>query len=212
MIPYTPPKPATSLPLIDISRAPAAVAWEIHKACRDTGFFYVVNHRIPEEVLGAQLDWARRFFALDAADKNAISFDRSPRRMGFEPMRRQVLDEGSAPDLKESFMYSAPPPKGAVAGDVGEDRAVALAEVVALVAVVVAGQRGQLAPSGTTETPADAGAQLVVELLGELGAHRQRRRRTDEECRDGDEQHRDRDQAGGERARSEEHTSELQSH
>ena len=62
-------------------------------------------------MLNAQLEWAARFFALPVAQKLAISFDQSSRRMGYEPMLRQVLDEGSAPDLKESFMCQTPPPR-----------------------------------------------------------------------------------------------------
>jgi isopenicillin N synthase-like dioxygenase len=53
MIVYTPPKPAEFIPVIDLapsfngdSSACKAVAWEIHKAARDTGFFYISGHGI----------------------------------------------------------------------------------------------------------------------------------------------------------------------
>lgn len=117
MILYTPPKPAETIPVVDLGISDLRkVAWEIHKACRDTGFFYVANHGIPQAVAEAQLAWAARFFALPPERKQAISFDKSPRRMGYEPMQRQVLDEGSAPDLKESFMYLAAPPQADMPG------------------------------------------------------------------------------------------------
>ncbi|MCT7341169.1 2-oxoglutarate and iron-dependent oxygenase domain-containing protein [Pseudomonas aeruginosa] len=44
------------------AEAKRAVAWEIHKACRDIGFFYIKNHGIPEGMLQAQIECARRFF------------------------------------------------------------------------------------------------------------------------------------------------------
>jgi isopenicillin N synthase-like dioxygenase len=114
MIIYTPPKAATELPVIDLApsfRGPAerqSVAREIHKACRDTGFFYVRNHGIPPELMAAQLDWTARLFALSPDAKQAMDFSQSKRRLGYEPPMRQVLDAGSAPDLKESYMYIAP--------------------------------------------------------------------------------------------------------
>ena len=115
MIIYTPAKPAESIPVIDLAESGSLehrkrIAWEIHKACRDTGFFYVANHGVPNSVLTDQLAWAERFFELPFERKLEINFDQSPRRLGYEPMLRQVLDEGSAPDLKESFMCLALPP------------------------------------------------------------------------------------------------------
>jgi isopenicillin N synthase-like dioxygenase len=115
MITYTPPKPAEHIPIVDLAPSFAddpegkrAVAWEIHKACRDTGFFYVKNHGVPEALCREQLAWTERFFARPADDKLKLDFKASPRRLGYEPFLRQVLDEGSAPDLKESYMYRQP--------------------------------------------------------------------------------------------------------
>ena len=115
MIIYTPPKPADELPIIDLTNAfsggeqrAKAVAWEIHKACRETGFFYVSNHGVSKELMDLQLAWTSRLFDLPMDEKMAMDFSRSPRRLGYEPALRQVLDEGSAPDLKESYMYNRP--------------------------------------------------------------------------------------------------------
>jgi isopenicillin N synthase-like dioxygenase len=111
MIVYTPPKPAESIPVIDLSGSFSsklenrkAVAWEIHKACRDTGFFYVKNHGVPDELVSAQLDWTRRFFELPQEAKRAIDIKNSKCMRGFEGMALQTLDAGSPPDLKEGMM------------------------------------------------------------------------------------------------------------
>ena len=79
MLIYTPPAPPDRIPVVDLggsfSPDPAArkaVAWEIHKACRETGFFYVANHRVPRALVDAQFAWAKRFFDLPLAEKNAM--------------------------------------------------------------------------------------------------------------------------------------------
>jgi isopenicillin N synthase-like dioxygenase len=115
MIIYTPPKPADHLPVVDLTNAfsggdksAKAVAWEIHKACRETGFFYVSNHGVSKELMDLQLAWTSHLFDLPMDEKMAMDFSKSPRRLGYEPALRQILDEGSAPDLKESYMYNRP--------------------------------------------------------------------------------------------------------
>jgi isopenicillin N synthase-like dioxygenase len=114
MLLYTPPSAAKSLPVIDISGinsgdavAVDAIAWDIHKACRDIGFFYVSGHGIPREMVDVQFDWARRFFALPAEAKADLSMKRSRSLVGYEPLAGQVLDAGSPPDLKEGYYYTA---------------------------------------------------------------------------------------------------------
>lgn len=114
MIPYTPPKAATSIPLIDLqgSYSPSlgdrkAVAWEIHKACRDTGFFYVKNSSVTPKSMAAHLDLARQFFALPLEEKRKVDVSLSSCTRGWEGMAAQVLDEGSPPDLKEGFLVGA---------------------------------------------------------------------------------------------------------
>lgn len=111
MIVYTPPATATSIPVIDLSQSFSSdlqdrktVAWEVHKAARDTGFFYVSNHGVPEELLANQLECARRFFALPQSEKESIAVSQSACMRGYEPMSIQTLDDGSKPDFKEGFM------------------------------------------------------------------------------------------------------------
>ena len=107
MIVYTPPRVAKSIPVIDL--AGARVPEEIGKACRDTGFFYVANHGVPQALIDAQFDQARRFFELPLERKLAIHMKKSAATAGYEPIEGQVLDsqdadaEKAPPDLKESF-------------------------------------------------------------------------------------------------------------
>lgn len=111
MVIYTPASAAKSIPVIDLAdsfssniEAKKAVAWEVHKACRDTGFFYISNHGVSDALLESQLECARKFFALDAQDKAKLDVAKSASMRGYEPMSSQTLDDGSKPDLKEGFM------------------------------------------------------------------------------------------------------------
>jgi isopenicillin N synthase-like dioxygenase len=107
LIAYTPPRAAKSIPVIDLSGG--NVPWEIHKACRETGFFYVANHGVPQALIDAQFECARRFFALPSEQKLALHMKQSASTAGYEPIGGQTLDSQDAaapkapPDLKESF-------------------------------------------------------------------------------------------------------------
>ncbi len=54
-----------SLPsLPQSSRAKEQVGQQLHRACRDVGFFYVKNHGMPEDLQRGVLSLARTFFHL----------------------------------------------------------------------------------------------------------------------------------------------------
>jgi len=116
MILYTPPAPATSVPVIDlgaswssVARDRDAIANEIHRACRTIGFFYVVGHRVDRSLTERAFAIARSFFDLPMASKMAVDMRKSPTTAGYEPLAAQVLDSqdqnapAAPPDLKESF-------------------------------------------------------------------------------------------------------------
>lgn len=109
MIPYTPARAATSIPVIDLgdsftdADARSAVARDIHRACRETGFFYVSGHGVDSALVEGQIAAAKSFFAMPEAAKRAVERSLSPCWRGYEGMGAQVLDEGSAADHKESF-------------------------------------------------------------------------------------------------------------
>jgi isopenicillin N synthase-like dioxygenase len=99
---------APAIPVLDLASlaAPAAqgaLAAQLRTACLDSGFFRIINHGIAQALLDAQLAWSRRLFALPPAVLAAVSIGHSTGRFGHEPIATQVLDAGSAPDLKESF-------------------------------------------------------------------------------------------------------------
>lgn len=109
MIPYMAPSPARSIPVIDLKADEAAVAREIHKACRTIGFFTVKNHGVDPALMASAFRAAEEFFALPFEEKMALDMKRSPANAGYEPLGAQKLDsqDPDAPaapaDLKEAF-------------------------------------------------------------------------------------------------------------
>lgn len=112
MIAYEPPRAAERIAQVDLTGSfddpaeQARTALEIHRALRETGFFYVTGHGVPQAVQDAQIAQTRAFFAQSEAAKAAVSIENSPARRGYETTGRQVLDAGSAADFKESFMLA----------------------------------------------------------------------------------------------------------
>ena len=101
-----------SLPVIDMAtyragapEARARLIADIADKSRALGFFYLINHGVPETLLADQLDWGRRFFDQPLDDKLALDFRHSPVRRGYEPMALQTLQAGMQPDQKEAFNF-----------------------------------------------------------------------------------------------------------
>ncbi|WP_158601841.1 isopenicillin N synthase family dioxygenase [Pararobbsia silviterrae] len=115
MIPYTPPQSVSALPIVDLSLldesrdARLTLAAQIRDACRNIGFFYVRNHGVPRAVFDTQYALARELFDLPLDVKMEIAQSRSAAKRGYEPAATQRLDDGSPPDLKESFRYGPEP-------------------------------------------------------------------------------------------------------
>jgi isopenicillin N synthase-like dioxygenase len=100
----------SSLPIIDMAtyragapEAKARLVQDIAAVSRELGFFYLVNHGVPDGLLADQLAWGRRFFEQSLEAKMAVDLRLSPVRRGYEPMALQTLQAGMAPDQKEGF-------------------------------------------------------------------------------------------------------------
>jgi isopenicillin N synthase-like dioxygenase len=98
-----------ALPIIDLTplgdgdAGLERVAATIGAACRDVGFFYVVNHGVTRALMGEAFAASRRFFALPLADKQRIAMDVVGGNRGYSALLREALDPAQGPDLKEAF-------------------------------------------------------------------------------------------------------------
>ncbi len=81
----------------------AAVAKAFRAACLDKGFLYIVDHGIPRDMTEAVFAETKRFFALPIEQKMHVDMALSPYHRGYEPLRGQVLESGTPPDVKEGF-------------------------------------------------------------------------------------------------------------
>lgn len=117
MLIYQPPVAPKSIPVVDLSPSFSGglqgiddVARQIHKACREMGFFYVSHHGIDQQVIDAAFEWSARFFNLPASEKKALDMKQSTGAAGYESGKQQ-LDSQTAgadkapPDLKESYQF-----------------------------------------------------------------------------------------------------------
>src|SRR5919106_5558262 len=82
------------------------VADAIGRACREHGFFYVINHGVDEGLQRNLEDLSRRFFAQDLATKMEISMERGGRAWrGYFPVGGELTS--GKPDVKEGIYFGA---------------------------------------------------------------------------------------------------------
>jgi isopenicillin N synthase-like dioxygenase len=98
----------SQIPIIDLDglRAgnPAAlkrIAGEIHRACTTMGFFYVINHGVPQHTIDAVAAAAKTFFAFPAETKKQVAVDK--RHRGFHALGGATMYQATKPDHKEFF-------------------------------------------------------------------------------------------------------------
>ncbi len=97
------------LPIIDLGEgseegaAHAHLAEEIGIACRDVGFFYVVNHGVERALMNEAFAQSHRFFALPLAYKEAIAIETVGGNRGYSGLMHEALDPSRGPDRKEAF-------------------------------------------------------------------------------------------------------------
>ncbi len=105
--------PFDEIPIIDMDgmfSADAAdrqrVADAIGKACRDVGFLYIRNHRIPASAAIGAHDAMARYFALPLAEKMKLDINKLQRHRGYVPLGGLYADPTAEPDLQEGFELS----------------------------------------------------------------------------------------------------------
>jgi isopenicillin N synthase-like dioxygenase len=100
----------TAIPIIDMAPLQGseadrdAVAAAIDVACRDTGFFYVVGHDVPADLVQRVDGLAREFFARPDDEKSAIAMPHGGRAWrGWFPLGGELTS--GVPDRKEGIYF-----------------------------------------------------------------------------------------------------------
>jgi isopenicillin N synthase-like dioxygenase len=96
------------IPIIDFAgvraRDPAALraaARAVHQACAGVGFFYIVGHGVPSNVIETAAQAARRFFAFGPEAKQSVAANANHR--GFHAKGDALMYGASKPDAKEFY-------------------------------------------------------------------------------------------------------------
>jgi isopenicillin N synthase-like dioxygenase len=95
--------PVIDLAAVETDAGLARVASELGAACRDVGFFYVVNHGAPSSLIADAFAVSRAFFALPVAEKLELSMDVVGGNRGYAGFMREALDPAHGRDRKEAF-------------------------------------------------------------------------------------------------------------
>jgi isopenicillin N synthase-like dioxygenase len=92
----------TSIPIVDLTQDKEKVATAVRKACRESGFFYVVNHGVDESLQKRLEDLSRTFFQQDEASKMRIRMALGGKAWrGYFPVGGELTS--GRPDLKEGL-------------------------------------------------------------------------------------------------------------
>ena len=98
------------LPIIDLGSSGEGdgasltrIVAEVGAACRDVGFFYVVNHDVDKELIAKTFAQSHAFFALPVADKRKLAIETIGGNRGYSGLFHEALDPARGPDMKEAF-------------------------------------------------------------------------------------------------------------
>ncbi|PLB53879.1 2OG-Fe(II) oxygenase superfamily protein [Aspergillus steynii IBT 23096] len=106
-----PPRSPTEdeIPVIDLTAINGTpqkrkdLASKIRAAAQNTGFFYVSNHGIPEEVIQNALAQAKAFFGQSEEDKRRVSHEKLKGHDGFYGVGTTQINKSETKDRKETL-------------------------------------------------------------------------------------------------------------
>ncbi|MDE0418103.1 MAG: hypothetical protein OXI95_14375 [bacterium] len=103
----------STIPVIDFApfrngsgEAQRQVAQAIGDACRHTGFFYIINHGIPETGIDSLIHQTLRFFHQPLEEKLRLDIDHVQRHRGYVPQGALYADVNAQPDVQEGYEVS----------------------------------------------------------------------------------------------------------
>jgi isopenicillin N synthase-like dioxygenase len=105
--------PLSQIPVIDLApflhgtpAQRAAIARQIGDACRNIGFFYIINHGVPASLIAETFEQSKRFFSQPPDVKAAVAIEHSSCHRGYFSTGGENLNpakQTTAGDLKEGY-------------------------------------------------------------------------------------------------------------
>lgn len=80
-----------------------AIGQASDSALQRVGFFFVINHGVPQSQIDDLFDQAARLFALPDAEKLKVSIDNADNHRGYFSVGRENVDPTATVDVKEDF-------------------------------------------------------------------------------------------------------------
>jgi isopenicillin N synthase-like dioxygenase len=112
----SPPRDAQpgEVPVIDVSgmfsdelSKRQAVAAEVRKACTGMGFFYIINHKVPDSITEALAEASRDFFHQSIEEKNKVSFEHQIE--GYQGLNQEQINKSESIDVFEKLKITYRP-------------------------------------------------------------------------------------------------------
>ena len=95
------------IPVLDWSTYatdPEGFTAKLGQACRDTGFFLLKGHGVPDDLIAGVFAQADTFFSKPDAEKQPLSISKNPHNRGWARIGSESLDDTSGQiDSKEAF-------------------------------------------------------------------------------------------------------------
>lgn len=92
------------LPIIDLALSDGENSRQVHAALKDTGFLYIKNHGVRDELQSEMSELAKEFFALQESQKMAIAMKKAGVAWrGYFPVKGELT--AGVPDLKEGLYF-----------------------------------------------------------------------------------------------------------
>ncbi|KAE8447774.1 hypothetical protein EG329_010168 [Mollisiaceae sp. DMI_Dod_QoI] len=83
--------------------AKAQLVQQVKDCCLHNGFFQIIGHQVPSELQTKIFECSKAFFDLPLEEKSKANKDLNTWNRGYELLRSQILEIGTAPELKEGF-------------------------------------------------------------------------------------------------------------
>ncbi|KAF9068560.1 hypothetical protein BDP27DRAFT_1326928 [Rhodocollybia butyracea] len=80
-----------------------ALAEKIRDACVNVGFFYMMNHGVPEDVIANAVEAGKNFFSLPTSSKTDLDIHKSTNFKGYTALLGENTDPTGRGDLHEGF-------------------------------------------------------------------------------------------------------------
>lgn len=100
------------LPVVDITplhggspHARRKVIDQLGWAARNTGFFYVAKHGVPQSLIDDTLALSREFFALPVEEKMRWHYSKGRNHSGYLAIDQEITDQDAGGDFKEGLDY-----------------------------------------------------------------------------------------------------------